>query len=171
MVVLLKFSCILLHLVLLWGFFPLRGPRQQQKRKMIQQATADISRIVAQKCEAGQQNYPSSCIPKSKLICLFSSVYNPTAMSRTDILNSQTNMDDTETSWLFSPCRATAALNLGWSSGRVRSVLSLHIYFPCSLNFWIQNTIILSKRHIFFPTLLIFQDGNGSRKAKNFANL
>lgn len=77
---------------------PLKGSRQQQKRKMIQPTAADISRIIVQKCEAGQQNYFSSCIPESKLIFLFSSVYNPTAMSRIDILNSQTNMDDTDTS-------------------------------------------------------------------------
>lgn len=79
-------------------FFPLRGPRQQQKRKMIQQDIADISRTVVQKCKAGQQNYSSSCIPERKLIFLLSSVCSPAAMSRTDILSSQTDMDDTETS-------------------------------------------------------------------------
>ena len=126
---------------------------------------------MVQKCEAGRQKYSSSCIPESKLIFLFSSVYNPTTMSRTDILNRQTDVDEIiETSWPFCFCRATAALNLGWGSGRVTSVLSLHIYFPCSLNFQIQNTTILSKRDLF-PTFLIFQDGNGSRKDNNFVNL
>lgn len=169
MIVLLKFSCILLHLGLMCMFFALfcfslRGPRQQQK--MIQQATADISRIVVQKCKAGQQNYSYSCIPESKLIFLFSSVYNLTAMSRINILNSQTEMDDTETFWPFSPCRATAALNFGWGSGRVRSVHSLHIYFPCCLNFWIQNIIISSKTHIFSPIFWFYKMGMEAGKIK-----
>lgn len=107
---------------------PLKGPKQRQKREMIQQTAADISRITVQKCEAGQQNYFSSCIPESKLIFLFSSVYNPTAMSRIDILNSQTNMDDTDTSWPISPCWATAALNLGWGSGSQISSFIAHLY-------------------------------------------
>lgn len=63
---------------------------------MNQHSAADISRIMVQKCEAGQQNHSSSCIPGSKLIFLSSSVYNLTAVERIDTLSSQTDRADIE---------------------------------------------------------------------------